>query len=118
MFWDIFYDECKKQGTSPSAVCKAIGLSNAAASGWKSGTLPKADILVKIADYLNVSIDFLLGRVEGENLFRMLEEEVQSLKEKNAPDSEIRSVIDSKINQLSGSQLDRLQGYLDALLSE
>lgn len=62
MFWNIFYSECKRNGTSPNAVCKAIGLSNAAATGWKNGTLPKADILVKIADHLNCTVDFLLGR--------------------------------------------------------
>lgn len=62
MFWDIFYSECEKQGTSPNAVCKAIGLSNAIATHWKDGTQPKADVLVKIADFLNVSVDYLLGR--------------------------------------------------------
>ena len=28
----------------------------------KNGTLPKADVLCKIADYLHVSVDSLLGR--------------------------------------------------------
>lgn len=113
-FWEVFYSECQKQGTSPNAVCKAIGLSNAAATGWKNGTLPKADVLVKVADHLNVSVDYLLGRT----MFHDLKRTVEEMRQKNAPDSEIRSVIADKINQLSDSQLDRLQGYLDALLSE
>lgn len=62
MFWNVFYSECQQKNTSPNAVCKAIGLSNAAATGWKNGTLPKADILVKVADYFGVSVDYLLGR--------------------------------------------------------
>lgn len=62
MFWNVFYDECRKNGTSPNAVCKAIGLSNAAATGWKNGTMPKADVLVKLADELHCSVDHLLGR--------------------------------------------------------
>lgn len=118
VFWEVFYSECQKQGTSPNAVCKAIGLSNAAATGWKNGTLPKADVLVKIADALNVSVDYLLGRTDGEQMFYELKQTVDDMRQKNAPDSEIRSVISNKINQLSDSQLDRLQGYLDALLSE
>ena len=118
MFWEVFYKECQKQGTSPNAVCKAIGLSNAAATGWKSGTLPKADVLVKLADYLNVSVDYLLGRSDGERMFFELKQTVDEMKKKNAPDSEIRSVIEKKVNQLSDDKLDRLQGYLDALLSE
>ena len=62
MFWNTFFTECQNQGTSPNAVCKEIGLSNAAATGWKKGTSPKADALCKIADYLGVSVDYLLGR--------------------------------------------------------
>lgn len=61
MFWNKFYDECTRQGTSPNAICKEIGLSNAVATHWKNGTLPKADILVKIADKLGCSVDYLLG---------------------------------------------------------
>jgi transcriptional regulator with XRE-family HTH domain len=61
VFWNRFFDECSKKGTSPNAVCKAIGLSNATATGWKNGTLPKADVLVKIAKHLDVSVDYLLG---------------------------------------------------------
>lgn len=61
MFWNIFYDLCKSKGTSPTAVCLEIGLSNAAATGWKNGTLPKADVLVKIANHLGCSVDYLLG---------------------------------------------------------
>ena len=62
MFWESFYALCKEKGTSPNAVCKEIGLSNAAATGWKNGTLPKADVLSKIADHLECSVDALLGR--------------------------------------------------------
>ncbi len=113
-FWEVFYSECQKQGTSPNAVCKAIGLSNAAATGWKNGTLPKADVLVKVADHLNISVDYLLGRT----MFHDLKQTVEEMRQKNAPDSEIRSVIEKKVNQLPDDKLVRLQGYLDALLSE
>lgn len=64
MFYERFNLMCRHVGKSPTAVCVAIGLSNAAASHWKSGTLPKADLLVLIADYLNCSIDYLLGRTD------------------------------------------------------
>ena len=63
MFWNVFYDLCTKRETSPNAVCKAIGLSNAMATYWKNGTPPKSDVLVQVADYFNVSTDYLLGRV-------------------------------------------------------
>lgn len=64
MFYDRFSLMCRISGKSPTAVCTAIGLSNAAASHWKSGTLPKADLLVLIADFLNCSVDYLLERTD------------------------------------------------------
>lgn len=42
---------------------KTLGLSNAAIASWRAGRAkPSADALVKIADYFNVSVDYLLGR--------------------------------------------------------
>ena len=61
MFWENFQKICKEKGTSPNGVCHDIGLSNASATHWKNGTQPKADVLVKIAKYLDVSVDYLLG---------------------------------------------------------
>ena len=39
---------------------REIGLSSANTGYWKKGQLPKGDALIKISDYLGVSIDFLL----------------------------------------------------------
>ena len=64
-------------------------------------SMPKVDTLAKIADFLNVSIDYLLGR------------DIKN----NAPDS-IRDVIITKINALPDERLDRLLGYLEALAAE
>ena len=62
MFWQTFKKLCESVGTSPNAVCANIGLSTAAATYWKNGSIPKGDALVKVADYFNVSVDYLLGR--------------------------------------------------------
>ncbi len=66
-----------------------------------NGTDIGIQTIVKIADYLNVSVDYLLGR------------EVQ----KNAPDS-IRSAVINAVNRLPEEKLDRLLGYLEALAQE
>lgn len=62
MFWRNFKNLCESAGTSPNAVCASIGLSTATATYWKNGTIPKIDALIKLADYFNVSIDYLVGR--------------------------------------------------------
>jgi transcriptional regulator with XRE-family HTH domain len=44
-------------------VAKDTGISQATLSDWKNGiSVPKVDKLAKIADYLGVSLDYLLGR--------------------------------------------------------
>lgn len=65
MFWNNFYNICRLNNTSPNAVCAELGLSTATATHWKNGTLPKADVLVRIADYFGVSVDYILGRTSA-----------------------------------------------------
>lgn len=62
MFYSRFESQCKMCKKSPTAVCVELGFSNATASHWKNGHLPKADILITIADYFDCSVDYLLGR--------------------------------------------------------
>ena len=52
---------------SPNAVCAELGLSTATATYWKKGTIPKIDALIKLSDYFNVSIDYLIGRKAPES---------------------------------------------------
>lgn len=63
MFWDVFYNLCITNGTSPNAVCKKLDLSNATATSWKkSAALPNGETLLKLADYFGCSVDYLLDR--------------------------------------------------------
>lgn len=39
-----------------------LNLSKSAIWNWKQGSLPTADKLIKLADYFEVSTDYLLGR--------------------------------------------------------
>lgn len=61
LFWDRFYSLCVENETTPTNVVKAIGISHGATTKWKNGTNPNADVLVKIAQYFGVSIDYLMG---------------------------------------------------------
>lgn len=62
MFYDIYSKLCKNKGLSPSKVALEMGINKGTVSVWKNkGTTPQRDILQKIADYFNISIDELLG---------------------------------------------------------
>ncbi|MDE5758044.1 MAG: helix-turn-helix domain-containing protein [Allobaculum sp.] len=62
MFWNAFCAECDKINKKPNPVGKEIGVSSATIAKWKSGTIPNGETLVRIADYFEVSVDYLLGR--------------------------------------------------------
>ncbi len=65
VFWEIFQNLCKMNSTTPNYVCAKIGKSTATSTHWKNGSVPNGDVLIKIADYFNVSVDYLLGRTDN-----------------------------------------------------
>lgn len=53
-------------GLSITEVAKIMGVSQAAASNWDLGKkVPATETLCKLADFYNVSIDYLLGRSDS-----------------------------------------------------
>lgn len=64
MFWERFYNLCLQNGDKPNTVAKELGFSTAACTHWKEGAEPKSSVLIKIADYFDVSVDYLLGRTD------------------------------------------------------
>lgn len=62
MFYNKFVQLCQENGISPSKAATLIGFNRSSVSMWKAqGYTPRREILVKIANYFNVSVDYLLG---------------------------------------------------------
>ena len=60
--YEIFEQLLKKRKITPYRVSKKTGVPQSILSDWKRGrSVPKTEKLQKIADYLNVSVDYLLG---------------------------------------------------------
>ena len=55
MFYETLKEICTRKGTSPSAVCLALGISKSNVTEWKHGRSPKLDTVVKIAEYLSIN---------------------------------------------------------------
>lgn len=58
-FYDNYVRLCALNNLSESGAAKKIGLSNAAASGWKKGKMPSATTQIKLADLFGVSVEEL-----------------------------------------------------------
>jgi len=57
-------DLAKKRGVSVRKLLECVGLGFNTMSNMKT-SMPKADNLAKIADYLDCSVDYLLGRTDN-----------------------------------------------------
>lgn len=68
MFWERFYALCLENNTKPNPLAREIGVSSGVLTKWKSGTLPNGESLIKIADYFDCSIDYLLGRTDDRKI--------------------------------------------------
>lgn len=64
MFWNTFYTLCCKRGKSPNGVAKDLGISSGSITSWKQGKVPHHRTLLKLANYFNVTTDYLLGNTD------------------------------------------------------
>ncbi|MBO7170108.1 MAG: hypothetical protein J6W28_02910 [Clostridia bacterium] len=105
MFFEIFKNLCSTNQTTPTTVVKELGLSSSSATSWKQGKVPHHGTLIKIADYFDVSVDYLLGNTpipkkekptaeNGEPLLSKKEESVLELF-RQVPESEQGSVMEA-----------------------
>lgn len=60
MFFDRFEALCNQKKISKQKACLDCGLSRTAWNKWKSGAIPNGEALQFLADYFNVTTDYLL----------------------------------------------------------
>lgn len=64
MFWEIYSRLCKSKGKSANAVAKELSIASGTVTEWKRGRMPQNMTLRRIADYFDVSVEYLLGKEE------------------------------------------------------
>lgn len=75
----------KTRGVTQEQLAAYLGVSPQAVSKWENGSFPDGDLLPKIADYFQVTIDFLYGRdVEKQSLEQLIMENIKAV----IPDSD------------------------------
>jgi len=56
----------KEKKVTQEQLARKLGVSPQAVSKWENGSYPEGDLLPAIADFFDVSIDYLYGRSDGE----------------------------------------------------
>lgn len=90
--YEIFENLMKEHGVTAYKVSKETGIATSTLSDWKKGrSTPKQDKLQKIADYFNVTIDYLLT---GNNQEKKERDYSLSIKEQEKLDDEAKKIIE------------------------
>lgn len=64
-FFERFDNECKKKGTTPTALLKSLKISTSKLTAWKNGSMPSSEWVVLISEALGTSIEYLLTGKEN-----------------------------------------------------
>ena len=93
MFWERFYSFCIKNNKKPLNVVKEISVASASITKWKHGTIPNGETLIKISEYFNCSIDYLLGKNDDMHGYEFSAKEKELISRyRNKP--EMQSAVD------------------------
>ena len=64
IFWKRLKQLCAEHNTTPTGVCKAVGLSTGSPPAWKRGSLPNPSAREKLAQYFGVDPDYFVTEKE------------------------------------------------------
>lgn len=64
MFYERLKLLCDNKGIKLTNLIQELGMSSGNMNKWKKGVVPKGSTLSKLADYFNVSVDYLIGKTE------------------------------------------------------
>lgn len=109
MFWDNFYLLCTKNGISPNALAKQLGIPSGSITAWSKGSVPRNNTLKKIAEHFDVSVDWLLGKTD--------EKEKPTTSAGDGLSIEKRMLIDM-VNDLTDEDALRLLRVMRAILAD
>ena len=96
--YEIFEQLLQKKGVTPYKVAKETGIATATLTDWKKGrSTPKQDKLQKIADYFNVSIDYLVGGAQRDEYY-YLNEKTREIAQEIYENKELSMLFDAGKN--------------------
>lgn len=87
MFWTVFSNLCANANISPNAVATELKIPSGSITAWHNGAIPRTKSLTKIANYFDVTPDYLLHgdeqtkkpTAQGGELISDLPENIQEL---------------------------------------
>jgi len=105
-------DECKLKGIIIKKVLVDCKLSTSTVSNMSNGRMPRIDTVAKIADYLDCSVDYLLGR--SDDIPVLISNAKDNSVAVNQSDSGTVTIKNGKERELTKQEQDLLRIYNNA----
>ena len=110
--YEVYQRLLDEKGLKNADVARATGISNMTLSDWKRGkSVPKSDKMRKIAEYLNVSVDYLMTGKDMEFAAEMAEIDVTL-----SNMSERMKEYALKLNNLPSDKQELVMNLIDTLI--
>ena len=93
---------CKQNHTSPTAICKELGLSTSKVSAWYHGSLPKEKVMAALAQRLGCSVSDFFSETGSFVV---------------SGDAALHSPLADKMQALDSIDKAKAEAYLDGLLA-
>jgi len=105
MFGDIFKELRKEKKFSQEKISEELDISSSLVSKWENHqSTPAPEILSEIADYFEVSVDYLVGRSKYKNV--------------EAGNNELDNVLFSKAKELTDDEKKTVLNVINAIKKE
>lgn len=118
IMYERFVQLLHDNNTTAYQVSKATGIAQTTLSAWKNGkSIPKIDKLQKIADYFNVSLDYLVGKTNCYTVEDEIKEAMKSNKVAEInPLPELTDKDQKDISKKLAETLEQLEAEQDGLM--
>lgn len=94
LFKDVLYNLRSRKGISQVQLAKDIGVSPGLIGMYESGKrMPSVEVQETLADYFNVSLDYLMGREQGSTYY--LNPETAEMAQRIFDDPNLRALFDA-----------------------
>jgi len=105
MFTKIFNELLSEKNLSYTALAKELNIPQTTISNWLNrGSKPNIEDLIKICDYFNISLDYIIGRESEDNVIIVNDKQ--------------KSEIEELYEKLNRQNKIMVIGYITALLQK
>lgn len=102
-FYDTVNEICKRNGTTATTVLREIGASTGNVSKWKNGSIPNIDLALRIAERLDITLDYLVTGIPDRQPLKLV-----ANSELSASDQEWLSIV----HQIPDDKQDMCKDFL------